>query len=213
MIRRFGLAVNRRRAYNAQSGVRKDINSLYKKMKQTMPMHMKQIQLGSSNLTAIISTTVTAQDIHTTIVQGDAYEDRHGTITSTKRLIGTFTVRPGSTQATAETIRCLVVRGQVGSTGAQLVTGINDSAASLADNRTTRLMFDKYYLVAPTAATAAYPTKVVFNIKLNHRQVYTSGAAGSQTGETYYVIFMSGVATGTAAPVMQNGRLEVWFTP
>jgi len=210
IIRRFGLARSIRRPYDRVSGVRKDLNALYSKMKQTQPLHIKQFQVGSG-VTSIISTTVQGIDIGSTIVQGDAYEDRHGTKITIKRLKGMFVTAPGSTQVQIEPIRVTIVRAQVGLTGANLVSSMNITTATPADNPINRVVFDRYYQVMPTAAAVACQVK--FNIPLNHVERFTGGGAGTTTGETYYVVLQSGVATGTLAPTLRYGNFEVWFTP
>lgn len=211
----FGLATNKRRLFSMTApSVTRQFGAVYRKLKMSAPLHMMDA-LNGTHFGAQVTSTPFAYDCHTDISQGDAYNQRFGTVTRTARIKVTLLLIPGTTQASPETVRFSLVRGQVGSTGAQLVSNLNVSAMPIANNRVTQLFADRRVLVAPTSATAAYPTKIFLNIpfKKGFRVNYTGSGTGTNTGETIFLVGQSPIAAGTACPVIASGNIEIWFQP
>lgn len=215
IVRRMGMATNKRRHFMDQGPTRGEISRIYKKIKMAAPLHMLSQNVVDFT-TPILSTTSIFFDIHSNIVEGDNFANRHGTVTRTKRLLVDFMVIPGTTQAVPVPIRYGLIRAQAGSTLANTVINTIVSANPIANNNITQLFRDKLDLVCPTILTAAYPTRIRLNVKFGSsgfRTNYSGSAAGTQSGETLFFYAISNVATGTAAPAISGGHMEVWFQP
>lgn len=211
IVRRYGMATNKRRFPNYAT--QKQVHQIYKKLKMAMPLHMVNLRVGTEIATEV-NNGGQLIDMHATIAEGDTFSGRFGTVTRSRRMIGNMTVRPGSASTLPSTIRCAIVRAPVGATLANTVVNLDTSSASVRDNVISRVYYDKWFSVPATPATVGFAQRITFNIALkNFRVNYSGAAAGTNTGETIFMILLSGVATGTAAPLVSDGLVDVWFQP
>lgn len=211
LVRRFGMGGTiRREGFSKMSALNARIGALARKVKMANPLHM--VQLAMTAFAA--NTTGTISDICNGIASNDEYNGRYGTRTRSRRLIITGTLIPGSTAATPSTVRIVVLRAQVGSAVAGTVPNLTVSCNPIADNGVQQVYCDKLYTVAAPIATAGYGTKVFIKCKLySHQTNYISNAAGSQSGESIFIVVLSDKAPGTTAPVFQSGHYEHWYMP
>lgn len=186
------------------------ITKLAKQLKASNPLHMIYAQLNAVALT----TTSALLDTAGGIAEGDAYNQRFGTTVHMKRLRLKIVIVPGTTAAAPCPYRICIFRASVGSTLAQTVVDCNTTSAVLANNRMTRVVYDRLYSCAAPIGTAGYPMVHDISVNLNnHLQHFTGAAAGSQTGEEYFLSLISNNAAGTTAPVISAGFVEYWFQP
>lgn len=205
VIRRpFATTINRRFA------------KVYKALKVSSPLHMfnwTTASLPSVTIGSIGAATTILQDIHAGIAQGDAYNERFGTVTRTVRLRGQFTINPGSASVSAAAVRFTIFRAQVGTTAAAAIIGLDNSANPIANNTISQVFLDRRLQCPATLASVGFPCVLRFSVKLkNFRLNYSGSAAATQTGESIFMLFQSN-QTSTLAPVLTSGNAEVWFHP
>lgn len=210
----FGGTKRRRETTVVSSGrsglaLSKRITRLAKSLKATNPLHVAWAPLNNTT----ISTTNAITTI-TGIAEGDSFSNRFGTQVSLKRFRLLIVIEPGASQVTPATYRITVFRAQSGSTLAQTVVDVNTTSAVIANNRMTRVLFDRLYSTASTPATVGFPTAHNISLSLNNfKQHYVGPNVGDVTGETYFLSIISNVAAGATAPVIQSGFFETWFQP
>lgn len=186
------------------------ISRLAKKLKVSNPLHMSPSGLNAT----ILSTTTLFTNVLDPIVAGDGYSARFTTSIRAKSLRFHFVVVPGTTQAGVVPYRICVFRAQAGSTLANTVVDCNTTSNPIADNRMTRVFYDKMFTSGGPTAAQGFPNTHNFVVSLkNHKQQYTGDAATLTTGDSIFLAMISNVATGTAAPFISAGYFERWFQP
>lgn len=186
------------------------ISRLAKKLKVANPLHMSPSGLNGT----ILSTTTLFANALDPIVAGDGYSARFTTSIHARSLRFHFVVVPGTTQAGVVPYRICVFRAQSGSTLANTLVDCNTTSNPIADNRMTRVFYDKLFTSGGPTAAQGFPNTHNFTVSLkNHKQQYTGDAATSTTGDSIFIAMISNVATGTAAPFISAGFFERWFQP
>lgn len=203
----------RRRAYSSKP-LRGELNKIYKKLKTVAPLHMVPYTIGSG-LTQNIPVAGNILDLHSSIAEGDAYNQRHGTVTRAKRILIRLSLIPGTAQVLIASVRICVFRATVGATVAQTLVDTIVSSSPIANNNITQVFLDRWFTVYPTAIDNV-ARNIVISIPIKgkgFRMNYNSAASGSQTGETLFFAAVSNAVAGATAPNWLAGNLELWFQP
>lgn len=184
------------------------INRLSKRLKVNNPTHMYINSM--STVFPSISVTGSIFDLASGIAQGDNYTDRFSTTVLLTRLMIKGVITPGSSAAVPSAVRITVIRGQQ---GLVFASNMSSTYSPVATNTSTQLIFDKFYPVCSTRATAGYGTPCNINIKLHHKQKYSGTAVNTTTGECLYLIVQSGQPNDTTQPIFYCGHFELYFQP
>jgi len=174
-------ANTKRRYYTTSAvGVQRQIRALYKKIKISAPLHLQSPAIGAG-VGQNCDTAGTLVDLHVLIAEGDAFNQRFGTVTRTCRVKGQMLFVPGVTQVVPAMCRLAVFRAPVGTTIAATLANTLISSNPIANNSISKVFYDKMFTVGAPIATVGYPTKIYFNIKINpcHRMNYAGAAAGT----------------------------------
>lgn len=199
---------------NSIPAISRRVTRLSKSLRAANPTHMYTATTGSIwNAGAGISTTGVSYSIGTAITQGDDYFQRFGNHIDMRRLriMGFF--HPGSTASAIAHVRCTIFRAQ---SAVAFVASLSSSYNPIVGSNQTQLLYDKYYCIPVGTAgnpTAWQPAIMNINLKLKHRQKYTGTGAGAETGESIFVTIQSDIASGTGAPTLAPGFMELYFTP
>lgn len=188
--------------------VNRRIAKLYKMVKARVPVHLYQSNIATEITT--VSTTGSSYDLSSHLAQGDDYNNRIGGSCIIRRLIVRATLVPGSAATSSTTVRVSVLRQP---SGTAFAANMTSSYSPVVDGTVTQCLFDKYLEVGGAPGTVGFPTNIYINRRINHKQKFSSNAAGSQLGESIYLIVQSNVAAGTGAPTFGAGCIEVFFDP
>lgn len=191
------------------SALSRRVTRITKQLKQANPTHV--LVAGMAGTFTSISTTGTLYDIASQIAQGDDYLSRFADHIDILRLTMRTVIYPGSTSAAPCLVRCSVIKGQSGLAFASNLVG---SYNPIVAGTSLQLLYDKFMTIPPNRSTQMFwPVNVNINLKIRHRQKFTGTGAGTTTGDCIYVIWQSDIASGTAAPTMSSGVMEVFFKP
>lgn len=192
---------------SATQYLNKRVSRLYKQVKLKNPLHLYSFSMGGQFTS--ISTTGTLYNMASSIAQGDAPTDRFSSQCILRRVNIKGSLIPGTTAVYPANVRITIFRGLAGiSFAANMTSTYNPIAYSTS----TRVIYDKFFQVSSTAATAGFPCSFNLSIKLNHKQKFTGAAAATQTGDCLYLIIQSDQAAGTTAP-LALGVVEIYFDP
>lgn len=184
------------------------ITKLAKQVKAHNPSHVSIFT--ASTTFANVSTTGTVLDLASNIAQGDGFSDRFSTQCILKRLNLKFGIIAGTTSTTVSNVRVTVIRAE---SGLVFASNMSSSYNPIVAGTSTKLLYDKYVQVGATPATMGFPCVFNKTLKLGkHKQKFTAVGAGTQTGESIYLIIQSDKSVGTTAPV-PIGTIEVYFDP
>lgn len=115
---------------------------------------------------------------------------------------------PGSTAANATTCRVSIIRVQ---SGAAFTANMSGSYSPIVTGSALQLYYDKFYAI-PAYAGPGFPVNLNISVKINHKQKFSGTGAGTQTGDSVYVVIQSVNPSGTTAPALQ-GVMEIFFDP
>lgn len=193
--------------YNRTGALMRRVNHLSKSLKVANPHHMYQ---WSASASIPATTAGTLLDLSSGLAQGDQYNQRFANHVDLSRLVIKGPLVPGSSASMPTVVRITVIRGSSGLAFAANLTG---SYNPIADGTVTRLLYDRFYNVAPAQTNQGFATNVYINIKLRHRQKFTGANAGTQTGESLYLICQSDKASTAAGATWNGGVVELYFKP
>lgn len=205
-----------RRRQNVGRGnpARAEFNKIYKKLKIIAPLHMSPLRVAT-DLPQNIPAAGQIFDMLSQIAEGDAYNQRHGTVTRTKRIIGRIVITPGTAQLLNSCVRIAVFRAPVGATVAQTLLDTVASSNPVANNFMSQVFMDRWLVIPPLAIDNS-PHYVNFSIPFKgkgYRSNYSGSGSGTQTGESLFIAYLSNSVAGATSPNLIGGNVEVWFQP
>lgn len=207
-------AGTKRRRYETTLGPRtagalsRRITRLSKTLKASNPTHLIIDSLPASFPN--ITTTGTLQPLGTNIIQGDDSNQRFGSHVDMSRVKIYGMLQPGGSSVSQTTVRITIFRSAA---GVGFNANMNGTFNPVADNTYTQVLYDRFYSVCATSATAGYPTPVNISLKLKHRQKYNAAGVGTLSGEVINVQMQSGTVAGALAPIWAYGCMELYFKP
>lgn len=202
-----------RRAYIAAPRKTKSLSNritrLAKKLKVANPAHMYGYSAAGTWGTAHTATAII--NLPDAVVQGDAYNQRFGTIVAGRRVIAEFCINPTATTPVNTVARVSIFLAQQGSTLANTVVDCATTLATIANNNVTRIFYDKLFPIPTSAASSGVRVKINLPLK-NLKCHYTGSGAGAGTGSCLYMSIISNVVTGATAPTLV-GTVDFWYLP
>lgn len=196
---------------NAGTVALRRVARLAAQVKDSRVMHLYTV--SAANAFPDISTVGTLYTPSQAIIQGDASANRTGNNIKLLRWVSRFTIIPGATQALEATVRFSVFIGNAGLIFAS-TPGINNTMSPVASTVVNRLIYQKYLTVGYQTATAppGYPCVVELDLPLRGiEQHYNGIGVNVLTGPCFYVMLESSQATGTTAPLIGAGCIELFF--
>lgn len=180
------------------------------------PTHMYPYPNASTF--AAINNAGSILDLADQINQGDDFYQRFGSHVDISRLTIRGILRAGSAQPAPASVRITVIRAASGGVVGTYVPNLDQTFNPIRSSSVTQLLFDRFYSVSALTATGKgteqYPCVVSINLKLKHRQKFNGSGAGTQVGESIYVIMQSDLGTtANTFPVWNAGVTEVYFKP
>nr|CRY97471.1 hypothetical protein [uncultured prokaryote] len=179
-----------------------------RQLKQANPTHL--FAVGANTAFPDVSTSGTLYDICSPIAQGDDYLNRFASHVDVTHMNFKCCFLPGTSSASPANVRVTLFKAQSGLAFASNMTG---SYSPIVTGTAIQLLYDKFFQIAPSATTQAFPTVLHMSKKLKHRQKFSGTGASTTTAESIYLLVQSGSVTGSAAPRATNGVLEVYFKP